>query len=104
MTDKILYWSSVAFGLLALLLFIANTGMMSGNRAMQADIGNRQMAIEGAVRLTPLNQQLVQALGEASIKNDNKEVADLLASQGITVKKTEKAAKADESKKKPSEE
>jgi len=90
MTDRILYWTSVLFSLLALLLFLANAALINGNRKLQEGYNTRQTAINNAVSLTPLNQNLAQALAETSVKNDDKEIRDLLASQGITVRKPDK--------------
>ncbi len=90
MTDKIMYWASVLFSALALLLFVANTALIKGNRNMQEDIGQRQAVINNAQNLTPLNQNLAQALAETAVKNDDKKISDLLASQGITIRKPEK--------------
>lgn len=97
MTDKILYWASVVFGGLALLLFVADTALISGNRDLQAEISQRASVIESAARLTPLNQNLAQALAEASVKNNDKDIKELLAGQGITLRKPEKSKDSDKS-------
>ncbi len=90
MTDKILYWTSVVLSGLALLLFVMDIGLISGNRNLQTEIAQRQGVIENAARLTPLNQNLAQALAEASVKNNDTEIRDLLAAQGIKISKNDK--------------
>jgi len=89
MTDKIMYWASVLFSALALLLLVANSALINGNRNLQDEIGRRQASINMAQNLTPLNQNLAQALAESAVKNNDKQISDLLASQGITIKKPE---------------
>lgn len=100
MTDKILYWGSVVFSGLALLLFVMDTGLIKGNRDLQAELAQRQNVIDTAARLTPLNQNLAQALAEASIKNDDSDIRDLLSAQGIKINKADKADDASKNPKK----
>lgn len=102
MTDKVLYWSSVVMSGLALLLFMMDTGLIGGNRTIQNEITARQNVINSAAQLTPLNQNLAQALAEASIKNGDDDIRDLLTAQGIKVSKADVKpdAKADAASKK----
>jgi hypothetical protein len=99
MSDKVLYWGSMVFGGLALLMLIANVCLINGNRSLQMDLANRQAAINNAGSLNQLNQALVQALAQASVNNQDKEVSDLLTSQGISVKPKSAAAQAPDAKK-----
>lgn len=85
MTEKIMYWASVVFSVVALLLFVANTSLINKNRELQAVANDRQARINSASSLTQLNQNLAQALAELSVKNDDKDIRKLLESQGITV-------------------
>jgi len=86
MSDKVLYWGSMIFGGLALLCLVANVCLINSNRNLQADLAQRQAAINNAANLNQLNQALVQALAQASVNSQDKEITDLLGSQGITVK------------------
>ncbi len=106
MTDKILYWMSVLFSGLALLLLVVNTTLVKSNRDLQVEMSNRQASINAASNLTPLNQNLAQALAEVSLKNDDTDIRDLLTSQGITIRKPDVKADTDSkavAKKKPVE-
>ena len=94
MNDKILYWVSVLFSGFALLLFITDTALISGNRNLQGEVNARQASIDTAQRLTPLNQQLAQALAETSVKNDDKDIRELLSSQGIQIRNPDKSKDA----------
>jgi hypothetical protein len=86
MDDKVAYWASVILGALALLLLITNVALINSNRTIQMEISRRQNIISNGVSLSQLNQGLVQALADAAVKNDDKEIRDLLAGQGITIK------------------
>ena len=91
MSDKVLYWVSVALGALALLLLVVNVCLINGNRNLQNELSQRQAIIGNSANLSQLNQALVQALAQAAVDDDDQDVRDLLAAQGITVKpKTDK--------------
>jgi len=72
MSDKVLYWGSMVFGGLALLLLVANVCLINGNRNLQVELGQRQAAISNAANLNQLNQALIQALAQASVNNQDR--------------------------------
>lgn len=86
MNEKTAYWASVVLSTLALVLMIASVFLINGNRDLQAEVAQRQAIINSGINLSQLNQSLVQALADASIKDDDKQIRDLLAAQGITIK------------------
>jgi CHASE1-domain containing sensor protein len=100
MDDKAAYWASVLLSALALLLLVSNVALVNSNRNLQAEISQRQTAINSGINLSQLNNSLVQALADASIKNDDKDIRDLLAAQGITIKPKGAATADKETKKK----
>jgi hypothetical protein len=87
MNDKVFYWGSVVLGSLAVLLLVANVCLIDGNRSLQAEIGRRQGLIGNSVNLSNLNQSLVQALAQIAVDDNDQDVRELLAGQGITIKK-----------------
>lgn len=87
MPDKVTYWLSIFFSGLALLLLITNTSLISGNRSLQEEVNHRQVSINTAVNLSPLNQNLVQALAGVAQSKEDTQVRDLLSSQGIKIRK-----------------
>lgn len=101
MTDKILYWATMVSACMALVLFVANVSMMSGNQAIRRDIDQKQVVINTASRVVPLNQQLSQALYQASIdkknKKDSEKIQALLKEQGFVLPSQD--AKAEKAKK-----
>ncbi len=86
MDDKAAYWASIGLSALALLLLVTNIALVNSNGVLQGEINQRQTAINNAVNLSQLNNSLVQALADLSVKNDDKDIRDLLAAQGITIK------------------
>jgi hypothetical protein len=100
MNDRVLYWGSVVLGGLALLLLVANVCLIDGNRNLQSEIGRRQGLIGASGTMSQLNQNLVQALAQTAVEDNDQEARDLLAGQGITVRaKGEKADKAEKTEK-----
>lgn len=85
MTDKILYWATLVSASLALLLFVSNACLINGNSDLQSQINQRQNIISIASNVLPLNQQLSNALYDASVKTNDKEIRALLVAQGFTL-------------------
>lgn len=85
MAQKILYWGAILLSGVALILFLANTALVSRNQTLQASVSQRQATIELFTVLNPLNQNLAQALAQASVKFHDDAIRQLLASQGITI-------------------
>jgi hypothetical protein len=94
MTDKILYWTSIVSASLALLVFVTNACLINGNSDIQASIQQRQLVINTAQNVQPLNMQLSNALYEASVKTNDESIRALLVSQGFTLPSKADKAKA----------
>jgi len=101
MNDKVLYGGSMVLGALALIILVANVCLINGNRNLQTTLAQRQTFINNAPGMNQINQALVQALAQASVNDEDKDIRDLLAAQGITVKpKGDKGEKIEKEKKK----
>ncbi len=88
-----MYWATVVCSSLALLFMLANVSLINGNQKLQAELNNRQLVVNTASRVLPLNQQLSQALYQASVnKKDGEKIRELLTSQGFVLPKADTAA------------
>ncbi len=85
MTDKILYWATMFFSSLALVLFLGNVGFIQGNLKIQQTISSKQQTIGIAEKVSPLNQQLSQVLFDLSVKGNDQKIRELLTSQGFVL-------------------
>jgi len=74
-----------ALAAIALLLAIANMVLFSQNRTTQAEVTQRAQYIQQAAQLEPLYREMVKALGELTVRNNDTQLRDMLAKQGITV-------------------
>lgn len=91
--DKIAYWVSVVLGGVSLFLLVTNVVLINCNRSLQTEISQRLATINDGVGRSQINQALVQALADASLKENDKDIRDMLNAQGITFKANKPAAK-----------
>jgi len=78
----------VALGFLALLLVVGNAFLFMQNRGAQEEINARQQYLQQTVGLESLYRDIVKALAELGVKNNDPQLLQLLASQGINVSVT----------------
>lgn len=74
----------VALGALALALAIVNAVMFSNNRQAQNELATRGQFIQQSLQLEPLYQSLIKSLADLAAKDNDAQLRDLLASQGIS--------------------
>jgi len=74
-----------ALAAIGLLLAIANMILFSQNRTAQTEVTQRAQYIQQAAQLEPLYREMVKALGELTVRNNDSQLRDMLAKQGITV-------------------
>jgi hypothetical protein len=86
MKEKLAYQASVFFSVVAVVLLVVNISLANINRAKQNDVAQRQSTIASGQTLAQLNQGLVRAIADQSIKNNDSQLRDLLTSQGISLK------------------
>jgi len=81
----------VEFGILLALaaviavLVMANVGMTLANRSVQTEIQSRAQFVQQTAQLEVLYREIVKALADLSVKNQDGDLRNLLASHGITV-------------------
>ena len=70
---------------LAVLLVIANAVLITQNREIQADLAQRQQFIQQTVPLEGLYRDIVKTLAEMAIKSSDRQVVNMLSSQGLSI-------------------
>jgi hypothetical protein len=70
------------------LLVIGNAVLFMQNRSTQAEINERQQYLQQTVGLESLYRDIVKALAELGVKNNDPQLLRLLAAQGINVSVT----------------
>ena len=73
--------------LAALLLVIVavNILFLLGNQSVQAEVAERQQAIQQTMELGALHRQLVAVLANMAIKSNDKQLEALLSSSGVNL-------------------
>jgi glucose uptake protein GlcU len=82
----------IALGAVALLLVVANGVLFTQNRSAQAEVNARQQYLQQTVGLESLYRDIVKALAELGAKNNDQQLLQMLAAQGINVSLTPAAA------------
>jgi hypothetical protein len=79
-----IFWVATGLAGLTLVLVIANTTFAIFDQSLRTEVTQRQQFIEQSVQLARLEQELINALGAAALRNDTA-IRDMLAANGITV-------------------
>ena len=84
-------------GASALVLVLSNALLFTQNRNAQGTLSQRQQFIQQTVPLEGLYRDIAKALAEMAVKGNDRQVLDMLATQGlsVTVNGTAGAAKGD---------
>jgi uncharacterized membrane protein len=78
------FWTLTALAAVAVLV-LTNMVLFGQNRQAQAEINGRAQYIQQTVQVEPLYRELVKALADLSVRNNDGELRDMLAKQGITL-------------------
>lgn len=84
----------VLLGSAALLLAIGNGVLFTQNRAAQAEVNARQQFLQQTAGLESLYREIVKALAELAVKNNDSQLLQMLGTQGINVSVNAPAAPA----------
>ena len=84
MLNKNQFFLLSGLGAIALVLAITNIVLFNGNRSTQNEFSTRAQYIQQSLQLEPVYQGLIRSLAELSAKQNDAQLRDLLAAQGIT--------------------
>ncbi len=79
------FWVATVIALVVAVVAGYDMMLFSQNRATQAELARRGQFIQQSLQLETLYREMVRALADLSVRTQDKAVADLLASQGITI-------------------
>jgi ABC-type transport system involved in cytochrome bd biosynthesis fused ATPase/permease subunit len=74
-----------AIGALALLLVLFNAVLFTKNRDLQQQVNARQQYLQQTTALEGLYRDIVKALAELAVSNNDTQLLEMLASQGLNV-------------------
>jgi hypothetical protein len=79
------FWTVTTLAVLTAIFVVANMVLFTINRNAQAEFAARQEYIQQTVQLEGLYRDIVKALADLSVRNQDEDLKGLLASQGISV-------------------
>ncbi len=88
------FWVTTVVALLVALVAGYTMLLFTQNRAIQAELTSRANYVQQSVQLEGLYREMVKALADLSVRNQDKALSDLLATQGITLTPNTAAAPA----------
>jgi uncharacterized membrane protein len=83
--DRTRYWLLTGLAGASLALVLVNIVLYDRNRALQAEVANRNLYIQQSLQLEGIYQPLLRTLADLSVRHDDAPLRELLAAQGITV-------------------
>jgi hypothetical protein len=86
--DRTRYWILTGLASASLALVLVNIVLYDRNRALQAEVANRNLYIQQSLQLEGIYQPLLRTLADLSVRHDDAQLRALLAAQGITVNVT----------------
>ena len=95
MLKKWEFWTLTTAALLTAIFVGTNMLLFTSNRAVQTEVAQRQEYIQQSVQLEGLYRDIVKALADLSVRNQDEELKGLLAAQGISVTITPTPAPAE---------
>ena len=79
------FWTLTAVAVVAGVVAGANAVLFTGNQKAQNEVAQRAQYVQQSVQLERLYREIVNALADLSVRNQDSALRDLLAAQGITV-------------------
>jgi Tfp pilus assembly protein PilN len=79
------FWTLTGVAALTLLLVLVNIGFFIVNRSIQTEVNTRQQFISQTVPLERLNREIVNALANLAVRNNDEQLKQLLDAHGIRV-------------------
>ena len=83
--DRSSLWAWVLEGVafISCLLVGVNMYLFSGNQSSQREVGERQQFIAQSVQLQAVGREVVTALGNLAMRNNDEQLKEMLKSHGI---------------------
>ncbi len=78
------FWTVTGCGGVLLIVVVVNIFLFLHNRSLQGEVNNRQLYINQSLQLEQLNREIVTSLANLAAKNNDEDLKQLLANNGIT--------------------
>lgn len=81
--QKVEFWILTVLATSALIVVLVNMLLFSQNRSAQAEVNSRGQFIQQSIQLEALYREIVKALVDLSVRNNDIQLRDILVKQGI---------------------
>jgi hypothetical protein len=88
------FWITTGIAILVAVVAGYTMTLVGQNRAAQMQLAQRAQFIQQSIQLETLYRDMVKAIADLSVRNQDRALSDLLASQGIMVNATPPTAGA----------
>ena len=85
MLKKREFWILTALAAIGLVLALTNMAIVGQNRQARDEVNARAQYVQQSAQLEPLYREIVKALADLSVRNNDVQLRELLSKQGITV-------------------
>jgi hypothetical protein len=85
LSDGWVYRIVLALSGITLVLVVGYLYLVQANRAVQAEVNQRQQFINQSIELNRLNEALIRAIAAAAVADKDDKLRDLLTRNGITI-------------------
>lgn len=79
------FWVTTVVALVVALAAGYDMVLFGQNRTTQAELAQRNQYVQQSLQLESLYREIVRALADLSVRNQDKALGDLLSAQGITI-------------------
>jgi hypothetical protein len=85
MLKKSEFWVLTIIATLAAVFSVANMMLYQINRNAQIDVNGRQQFIQQSLQLQGLYNEMIKALADLAIRNQDADLGNLLGAQGVSI-------------------
>ena len=79
------FWLLTLLALAAAALVAVNIGLTTTNRTLQSEVNMRAQYVQQTGQLELLYREIVKALADLAVKNNDQQLRQMLGAQGITI-------------------
>ena len=85
MLYKSQFWILTILAVLAAVFSIANMILYHSNRSTQIEVSSRQQYIQQSIQLQVLSNEMLRAMADLALRNQDADLMNLLKSQGVSI-------------------
>ena len=85
------YWTLSAVSVACIMLVVINISLSQGNHDLSTKVANRQAFIAQSVKLDKVNKQLINAIAQFAVRDNDSALERILTDHDITINRSNAA-------------